>query len=347
MMKWLVAGAALVACSMAAQDVFLKAAQATRDEQPMACLDPSEAVSRAVAAAQGAYVQGVCGHVGKYRCDCSGLVSYAWRLPLLGQGGPVTQQFNPSYCARLGSWDELRPADAILKPSEHVEFFVRWDGSNFISAACHDPAEGCSHRSESLQYFKDNGFFPCRPRAAYVCGGSAQGTDIIQVPSPRAAVPQVPMVMPLAVVKPLACIDPSEAVSRAVAAARGAYVKGVCGHVGSYRCDCSGLVSYAWRLPLLGQGGPVTGQFHPTYCAKLGSWDELQPADAILKPSVHVEFFVRWDGSSNFISAACHDPAEGCSHRSESIQYFKDNGFFPCRPHAGYVCGGSSESISV
>lgn len=120
----------------------------------------------------------------------------------------------------------------------------------------------------------------------------------------------------------------------------------MCGHNGKYRCDCSGFVSYTWKLTSSG-GGPTTRAL-PSYCSHLSSWDELQPGDAILNPGDHVLMFVKWSGKghNNFVQAACHSPSEGCSHGPGTISYYKSNGFYPCRPHADIVCDSSSSSSS-
>jgi len=139
----------------------------------LACRDPSTVTSLALDAAQGEYELGVvCGHVGNYYCDCSGLVSYAWGLPA---PAIITQEMQTNYCAKLGSYNELMPGDAILKPDQHVEMFIRWQekGVTYIQAGCHNKAEGCSHREVNLSDYVGNGYFGCRPHAAYVCGGSA------------------------------------------------------------------------------------------------------------------------------------------------------------------------------
>jgi hypothetical protein len=54
--------------------------------------------------------------------------------------------FNPGVCARLGSRDELQPADVLLWPGDeskgtgHVVMFVKWieEGRTYIEAACHE-----------------------------------------------------------------------------------------------------------------------------------------------------------------------------------------------------------------
>ena len=133
------------------------------------CKPRSVVVSRAISGAQGAYAKAVCGHLGPYRCDCSGLVSYAWGLPA---PGAVTQTMQ-NYCNADVKWTGLKPGDAILHPSSHVLMFIRWNGpvggDSFIQAACHDPQEGCSHGLGSISYYRKLGFFPCRAHPSIVC----------------------------------------------------------------------------------------------------------------------------------------------------------------------------------
>ncbi len=121
----------------------------------------------------GVYEEGVvCGHVGSYYCDCSGLVSYAWGLP---PPSVVTQQMQGNFCAKLGNYKELMPGDAILKPDQHVEMFIRWSDEakdNFIEAGCHNSKENCSHREVSISNYIGKAYFGCRPHSNYVCGGS-------------------------------------------------------------------------------------------------------------------------------------------------------------------------------
>ncbi|GAA2208852.1 hypothetical protein GCM10009850_043100 [Nonomuraea monospora] len=63
----------------------------------------------------------------KYGPDCSGLVSMAWHITAnSGKGGNSTVDF-AGYGGKivLGSLDDLKPGDAILR-SGHMELFARW-----------------------------------------------------------------------------------------------------------------------------------------------------------------------------------------------------------------------------
>jgi hypothetical protein len=139
---------------------------------PASCISTATATSRAIAGAKGQYEQAVCGShsapgYGPYRCDCSGLASYAWGYPAPGF---TTSGMAGNVCTPV-SWSDLRPADAILHPSEHVEIFVKWitEGSSFERAGCHNTKEGCSSGTADISYYKANGYEPCRPVSKLVC----------------------------------------------------------------------------------------------------------------------------------------------------------------------------------
>jgi hypothetical protein len=125
------------------------------------CVDRGTVVSRAAAGAQGQYCECVCPHLSPYRCDCSGLTSYAWEL---GAPGLVTQTL-PGVSVRLGSWAAMAAGDIILKPSQHVEVFRSWEtaGSVFAYCGCHNTADGCSCRTGSTTaYWQANGYYPAK-----------------------------------------------------------------------------------------------------------------------------------------------------------------------------------------
>ncbi|MEV6868288.1 hypothetical protein AB0M44_45820 [Streptosporangium subroseum] len=68
----------------------------------------------------------------KYGPDCSGYVSMAWHLSPGSAGGLNTSGFAAwSGKSYLGSLDDLKPGDALLKDG-HIELFARWkdDGNH-------------------------------------------------------------------------------------------------------------------------------------------------------------------------------------------------------------------------
>ena len=137
---------------------------------------------------------------------------------------------------------------------------------------------------------------------------------------------------------PSGCETRNDVVSIALKNAKGEYSASVCGDFGNYRCDCSGFVSFVWKL---GPDGPDTAEF-PNYCDRITT-KELKPGDAVLKPGTHVFMFIKWTDEANlmFEQAACHDEQEGCNHEDDRrpMTYYTDQGFYPCRPHTKYVCG--------
>lgn len=60
-------------------------------------------------------------HCGSYRQDCSGYVSMAWALP----ASMVTSTL-PQVSSRLGSFNDLRPGDAVNRTCCHVYLFKEW-----------------------------------------------------------------------------------------------------------------------------------------------------------------------------------------------------------------------------
>jgi len=126
-----------------------------------ACVTRATVVARAVSKANGQYCQCVCPHLAPWRCDCSGLASYAWEL---GAPGLVTQTL-PGVSTRLAGWANMEPGDIILKPSEHVEIFRAWETAHTVFAycGCHNTAAGCSCRTGStLAYWQSNGYYPAK-----------------------------------------------------------------------------------------------------------------------------------------------------------------------------------------
>eukprot|EP01006_Ploeotia_vitrea_P020494 TRINITY_DN52787_c0_g1_i1.p1 TRINITY_DN52787_c0_g1~~TRINITY_DN52787_c0_g1_i1.p1 ORF type:complete len:272 (+),score=11.75 TRINITY_DN52787_c0_g1_i1:24-818(+) len=79
---------------------------------------------------------------------------------------------------------------------------------------------------------------------------------------------------------------------------------GTCPYCGSFRCDCSGYVSYCWDLPY----GYTTSTLHEV--AHEITKDELQPGDAMLCPADHVVLFMGWANSQKTAYHACQEP--GC-----------------------------------
>ncbi|MEW9529869.1 hypothetical protein, partial [Microbispora sp. NPDC049125] len=67
----------------------------------------------------------------RYRRDCSGLISMVWHLPEGYYDTSVYESWLGGRLTRLGSFNDLRPGDAILRVnfkglSDHTELFAFW-----------------------------------------------------------------------------------------------------------------------------------------------------------------------------------------------------------------------------
>eukprot|EP01012_Entosiphon_sulcatum_P034801 TRINITY_DN441_c0_g2_i1.p1 TRINITY_DN441_c0_g2~~TRINITY_DN441_c0_g2_i1.p1 ORF type:complete len:254 (+),score=45.25 TRINITY_DN441_c0_g2_i1:26-763(+) len=89
---------------------------------------------------------------------------------------------------------------------------------------------------------------------------------------------------------------------------------GNCPYCGSYRCDCSGYVSYTWDL---GRGYTTSTLLQVAH--KITK-EELQEGDAMLCPSEHVALFGGWANSEKTHFYALQEP--GC-HTSGPHHAFK------------------------
>jgi hypothetical protein len=111
---------------------------------------------------------------------------------------------------------------------------------------------------------------------------------------------------------------------------------------GSYRQDCSGYVSMAWALP----SSYVTSTL-PQVSAQLGSFNDLEPGDAVNRTCCHVILFKEWvvPGVS-FKAYAEADYGTVAQIQTWTVSYAQSNGYAPyrlngitgcCTPH----CNGS------
>jgi hypothetical protein len=138
-----------------------KIATVTPFNSSAACVSRDTVIQRLVDKANGQYCECVCPHLSPWRCDCSGITSYAWELAAPGQ---VTQTL-PNYSARLAAWTDMKPGDIILKPDQHVEVFRVWESgtSTFGYCGCHNTADGCSCRTGSTaSYWQGAGYYPAK-----------------------------------------------------------------------------------------------------------------------------------------------------------------------------------------
>jgi hypothetical protein len=126
-----------------------------------------------------------------------------------------------------------------------------------------------------------------------------------------------------------------------------------------YRPDCSGFVSMAWHLPKLSSGWDYNTSSLGSSSLKtvLGSYDDLQPGDALLGVGYgHVVLFDKWANSSHtqmwiYQESDYGIPAE---HVSQGTSWYHANGFEPIRYNrvtgssgGSTGGGGSSSSCSV
>ncbi|MFJ7276621.1 hypothetical protein [Kitasatospora sp. NPDC098663] len=97
---------------------------------------------------------------------------------------------------------------------------------------------------------------------------------------------------------------------------------------GSYRQDCSGLVSMAWHL-----GSSRVTSTLDDISTQLGSLDDLQPGDMIDNISTHVVLFAGWTDGNHNTAVVYEEPRPGLTARK--INYSRSSlisgGFKPFR----------------
>ncbi|MFB6691502.1 hypothetical protein ACFCX3_13310 [Streptomyces virginiae] len=102
---------------------------------------------------------------------------------------------------------------------------------------------------------------------------------------------------------------------------------------GTYRQDCSGLISMAWHISVSGTNYGATTWTLPNYAIRLGSLDDLQPGDAIDNISQHVVLFTGWADSAHTKANIIEEPRPGLTARATtySRSYLVSNGYQPYR----------------
>jgi hypothetical protein len=88
---------------------------------------------------------------------------------------------------------------------------------------------------------------------------------------------------------------------------------GNCPHCSTYRCDCSGYVSYAWKLPYGYTTRTLPG------VAKEITKAELSPGDAMLHVGMHVVLFGGWADAGKKTYYAYQEP--GCHNSGPHYAY--------------------------
>ncbi|MFF9640873.1 hypothetical protein [Kitasatospora aureofaciens] len=97
---------------------------------------------------------------------------------------------------------------------------------------------------------------------------------------------------------------------------------------GSYRQDCSGLVSMAWHL-----GSSRVTSTLDDVSTPLGSLDDLRPGDMIDNITTHVVLFTGWTDGSHTTANIIEEPKPGLTARRNtySRSYLLNNGYKPYR----------------
>lgn len=102
---------------------------------------------------------------------------------------------------------------------------------------------------------------------------------------------------------------------------------GSCPYCGTYRCDCSGYVSYCWNL-----GTGYSTSTLPQVATAIAK-NELQPGDALLNAGHHVILFGGWADSKNATYHAYQEP--GC-HNSGPHHAYKAVASYPGSDYKPY-----------
>ena len=100
----------------------------------------------------------------KYRTDCSGFVSMCWQLGTPGQT-TSTLGTSKSGSAKLSSYDDLVPADALVWPGHHSMVFLGWNDTAHKGACVLEEASTASDmqfRVRLTASLKGSSFVPVR-----------------------------------------------------------------------------------------------------------------------------------------------------------------------------------------
>ncbi|MDB5216262.1 MAG: hypothetical protein JWO86_4189 [Myxococcaceae bacterium] len=145
-----------------------------------------------------------------YRTDCSGFVSMCWELGT--STNTATLFATGTYDSDLGSWDDLLPADAIVRQG-HVVLFLGWepDKSGVCVLEQASTASDMQFRVRSLASLQSGGFKPIR--ATNLADDTAAtttttGSDPAAPADPT--VPADPTTTTPAPADPSTCVSPAE-----------------------------------------------------------------------------------------------------------------------------------------
>lgn len=195
-------------CSSSRDDILASASAARRQaiERGFGWLDENVPYSQSAS------------HAG-YRTDCSGFVSMCWEL---GTSTNTATLFAGSqFASDLGSWDDLLPADALVRQG-HVVLFLGWepDKSGVCVLEQASTKSGMQFRVRSVASLQSQNFKPIR--ASTLAGDTAVAADVSSPPAtdtstsaPPAASDAPPSTDPSAPpasspADPGACVSPAE-----------------------------------------------------------------------------------------------------------------------------------------
>ncbi|MFG3227341.1 hypothetical protein ACGF07_21480 [Kitasatospora sp. NPDC048194] len=102
---------------------------------------------------------------------------------------------------------------------------------------------------------------------------------------------------------------------------------------GTYRQDCSGLVSMAWHIDVSGTNYGFTTGTLPRYATQLGSLDDLRPGDAIDNISQHVVLFTGWADAGHTRANIIEESRPGTLAHATTYarSYLVSGGYYPYR----------------
>ena len=132
-------------------------------QRKLSCVRREDMINRARGWMNKPYTQTVCRD--GYRCDCSGLVSFAWVVPK-----PGATTYTMMNHARAISKNELQQGDAILCDG-HTALFWKWADAgktSYTALECASTKSGCLSRN--IPYPMWSGSTGCKPiRSKTVC----------------------------------------------------------------------------------------------------------------------------------------------------------------------------------
>ncbi len=151
-------------------------------------------------------------YYGGYRTDCSGFVSMCWDLGT--STNTATLFATGSYDSDLASWDDLLPADAIVRQG-HVVMFLAWepDKTGVCVLEQASTASDMQFRVHSLSSLQSQGFKPIRASKLADDTGAATGatgSDPSAAASATGSDSSDPTTTPTRTPAPASCVSPAD-----------------------------------------------------------------------------------------------------------------------------------------